>query len=269
MDENRLSEAIVRLVRLAKRLRGPGGCPWDAKQTDQSVKNYLLEEAYEVVDAVEKADPELICDELGDLLFQIVFLAQLASERNEFDLADVVERIEKKMIRRHPHVFGDVEVADAEEVARNWARIKQEEKGEQGESKVAAALRDVPLSMPSLLRTHRLCERASKMNVELDKIEDTVQAIENGLIVARERRQGKGFTGVEDALGWSLFAIAEVIRLLGGNAEDILARTNNKFLSLLEALEEDLDREGVSLNEASNTQIAAAWERVKKRKRQD
>ena len=108
MDTKRLSEAIVRLVNLVARLRGPGGCPWDAKQTDDTVKNYLLEEAYEVVDAVERQDPQLVCGELGDLLFQIVFMAHLAMERKEFDLADVIEQVEEKMIRRHPHVFDNI-----------------------------------------------------------------------------------------------------------------------------------------------------------------
>ena len=127
MDPTRLTEAVKALVQLVDRLRGPGGCPWDAKQTDSSIKVYLIEEAYEVLDALEKSIPEEVCMELGDLLFHVVFLAKLAEERNEFDFVEVVEKITEKMVRRHPHVFGDVRVDNAEDVAYNWARIKRNE----------------------------------------------------------------------------------------------------------------------------------------------
>ena len=129
MDSDRLSKAIVALTNLVARLRGPEGCPWDARQTDSTIKIYLIEEAFEVLDAIEKSSPEDVCLELGDLLFQVLFLARLADERNEFDFIDVVEKITKKMIHRHPHVFGEVKVNSAEDVANNWANIKKAEKG--------------------------------------------------------------------------------------------------------------------------------------------
>ena len=261
MDTNRLSEAIVRLARLAERLRGPGGCPWDAKQTDQSVKNYLLEEAYEVLDAVDKGDPELVCGELGDLLFQIVFLAQLGSERGEFELADVVEQVEKKMIRRHPHVFGEMVVKDADEVARNWAKIKEEEKGTKGEKGVRALMK-VPLSLPALLRAHRLCERASKINLGLSKMEDPIRLIEEGLEVLKGVKENLE-AGIEETLGCTLISLVEAIRMRGKNAEDILRKSNQRFLDVLEALEDELERQGIELRRASETQIIAAWKKVK------
>ena len=133
MEPDKLSGALLALVELVARLRGPGGCPWDAKQTDETLKIYLLEEAYEVLDAVERSSPRQVCQELGDLLFQILFLAHLAEERQEFDLVDVLETIREKMIRRHPHVFGDVAVETAEDVAENWAEIKRNEKEGKGE----------------------------------------------------------------------------------------------------------------------------------------
>ena len=123
MDINRSADAIRSLVKLVARLRGPGGCPWDAEQTDDTIKIYLLEEAYEVLDALEDASPGEVCSELGDLLFQILFLTQLASEREEFDFNGVVEGITEKMTRRHPHVFGDTKVNGSEDVASNWAVI--------------------------------------------------------------------------------------------------------------------------------------------------
>ena len=131
-----MSKAIVTLVELIARLRGPAGCPWDAKQTDSDIKTYLIEEAYEVIEAIESANSQEVCEELGDLLFQILFLAQLATERNEFDITEVLEKITEKMIYRHPHVFGQTKVNSAEEVARNWAKIKKTEKGTGREMKI-------------------------------------------------------------------------------------------------------------------------------------
>ncbi|RLB41745.1 MAG: nucleoside triphosphate pyrophosphohydrolase [Deltaproteobacteria bacterium] len=264
MEATRLSKAIVRLARLAERLRGPGGCPWDAKQTDQSVKNYLLEEAYEVLDAVEKEAPDLVCGELGDLLFQIVFLAQLASERGEFELADVIERIEQKMIRRHPHVFGNTKVRDADEVAANWAKIKESEKGS-NEKKGAKALGEVPLALPALLRAHRLCERASKMNLGLAGMVDPIGLVEEGLHALKKEGKGDLRPEVEERIGWGLLGLVEAIRLRGKNAEDILRKTNQRFLEALEAVEKELREQGVEPAKATEAQLLAAWKQINAR----
>lgn len=262
MDDKRLSQAIVRLVNLAARLRGPGGCPWDAKQTDQTVKNYLLEEAYEVVDAIDRGDAQLVCAELGDLLFQIIFLAELASERGEFEFADVVEKIEEKMIRRHPHVFGQVKVKDADEVAKNWARIKETEKG--GESrKGIKALMDIPLSLPALLRCHRICERASKMNFEISRIESPLKLIEKGLKVLQDLDEKRLTPEKEQTLGCALFGFVEAVRECGGNTEDLLRKAVERFLLMVEAVEEALEADGLSLGNASDEQIKAVWKKVK------
>ena len=164
MELNRLSSAIVELARLVGRLRSPGGCPWDARQTDSTIKMYLLEEAYEVLEAVEGSSPMDVCQELGDLLFQILFLAQLAAEREEFDFTDVVEGITEKMIHRHPHVFGGVSVETAEDVALNWAKIKREEKKEAG--RTTSQLDGVPEGLPALSRAHRLSERATRADAK-------------------------------------------------------------------------------------------------------
>ena len=147
MSKDRLSNALSALWELVARLRGPGGCPWDAKQMDSDVKMYLLEEAYEVLDAIEKESPDDVREELGDLLFQIIFLCSLAADRGEFDLAEVMEEIGDKMIRRHPHVFGGEKVNSPSEVSHNWARIKREEKGDNGSA--SDSLRDVPLDLPA------------------------------------------------------------------------------------------------------------------------
>jgi len=150
MDTDRLAGAIRSLVELVTRLRGPGGCPWDAKQTDSTIKIYLLEEAYEVLDALEDSSPEEVCSELGDLLFQILFLAQLASERGEFDFNEVVEGITEKMTRRHPHVFGNTRVESAEDVSSNWVKIKRTEKGKSKET--SFLLQSIPSGLPALFK---------------------------------------------------------------------------------------------------------------------
>lgn len=220
-DRTRLAEAIEALTQLADTLRGPGGCPWDAAQNDNTVKLYLLEEAYEVLDAVDRHGPEAVCSELGDLLFQIVFLAQLAQERGEFNLADVVERIHQKMIRRHPHVFGKEKASRPEEVAKRWAEIKREE-GEDND------LGKIPEALPALLRAHRLGERASKLdqgsqskNPGFDFLAPHIQALKDATLSGKREE-------LASALGGLLFKLAQFSRLWGLNAEELLRQENQK-----------------------------------------
>ncbi len=241
MDPDRLSRAIVDLVGLVERLRGPGGCPWDAEQTDATIKIYLLEEAYEVLEAIEKSSSTDICLELGDLLFQILFLARLAEERNEFDFVQVIETIKAKMIRRHPHVFGEVKVDTAEDVALNWAKIKKSEKGALHE---ASSLENVPVNLPALLRAHRLGERASREGFDplhvgaglappdKGQIWDGVQERFEKLRTALAE-QNKDLLG--EIMGDLLFDIAGLARAWRLNAEDVLRLANQRFLERFEA----------------------------------
>ncbi len=213
---------------LVEKLRGPGGCPWDAKQTSASIKTYLLEEAYEVADAVERESPQEVCHELGDLLFQVLFMASLYKDSGNFDLQDVLETIRKKMIRRHPHVFGPVEVNSAEEVAANWEKIKKEELGLSENSRWP--LEKVPENLPALLRAYRLIERASK----------------HGLLPPGEEERGGGVKdigcGLGEAvlqgdrpqigkiIGQALFNLVALARKWGLNAEDLLREENRHFI---------------------------------------
>jgi MazG family protein len=230
MDSGKLREAAERLADLVSRLRGPGGCPWDARQTEDTVRMYVLEEAYEVVDAVEKGAGPEICSELGDLLFQIVFLARLAEEKGAFDLVDVVEGVIVKMVRRHPHVFGSVRLETSEEVARNWALIKREEKGDKDSS--AGTLCAVPDGLPALLRAHRLNRKAADAELpgcprgNLSEIEKGLQHLESALA---EGDQGQ----LEDSLGTLLFDMAGLAGQHGLNAEDLLRKANRRFLNRL------------------------------------
>ncbi len=221
MDPLKLSQAAARLTDLVSRLRGPGGCPWDAEQTGETIRMHLLEEAYEVLDAVERGSREELCGELGDLLFQVLFLAQLAEEEGAFDLVDVMDGITEKMIRRHPHVFGSASLETPEEVAESWARIKREEKGAGGPG-------DVPHGLPALLRAHRLTRRAAAAEGAEDPrgsradIERDLEALNHAL-----ERGDRG--DLEERIGEMLFDLAGFAGRCGLNAEDLLRRTNRRF----------------------------------------
>lgn len=261
MDSDRLSRAIVALVELVVRLRGPNGCPWDAEQTDSTIKVYLLEEAYEVLDAIEKSSPRDVCMELGDLLFQILFLAQLAAEREEFDFTEVVERITEKMTHRHPHVFGKTKIDNAEDVALNWARIKAKEKG--ASHKPSSALKSIPLNLPALLRAHRLCERASKPNpyrANEDETLATVQA-EFEALKSAIAQQDRNLVG--EKTGDLLFDLANLTRHWGLNAENLLRLANQKFLKCFENTEKELKKSGLNIEEATPDQLNRAWKKSK------
>ncbi|MFO7785859.1 MAG: nucleoside triphosphate pyrophosphohydrolase [Thermodesulfobacteriota bacterium] len=227
MDNRRLEEEVSRLADLVSRLRGPNGCPWDARQTEDTIRMYLLEETYEVVDAVEKGVWPEICGELGDLLFQIVFLARLAEEKKAFDLVGVVEGITEKMIRRHPHVFGSVRADTPEEVAENWAKIKREEN--RGDKAGANDLCAVPDGLPALLRAHRLNQKAAvAVDVagdprgDLDDIEKDLEYLKAALIAADR-------DALEERLGALFFDLAGLAGRYGSNAEDVLRKTNRRF----------------------------------------
>ena len=213
---------------LVERLRGPGGCPWDAKQTAESIKTYVLEEAYEVADAVERGSPDEVRQELGDLLFQVLFMASLYKDSGQFDLQEVMETIRRKMIRRHPHVFGPAEVHSAEEVAANWERIKKEEMGLSENSRWP--LEKVPENLPSLMRAYRLIERASKHGLVPAQEGggwSTLQGPWNGLgeaLLKKDRSQ------IGRRIGEILFALAALAREWGLNAEDLLREKNRRFI---------------------------------------
>lgn len=227
MDKDKLSQAIIALSELVERLRGPGGCPWDAQQTDLTLKMYLLEEAYEVLDAIEKGSPKEVCQELGDLLFQILFLCRLAEERGEFDLTEVIEGIREKMINRHPHVFGETDVESPEEVALNWARIKRNERDKVDDR--SSVLQSVPRNLPALLRAHRINERASKVDRDGPKPGELWAKVEEEFKELRGTMLNSDKDRVGEKVGDLLFTLADLARVQGLNAEDLLRETNNRF----------------------------------------
>ncbi|MFI5395115.1 MAG: nucleoside triphosphate pyrophosphohydrolase [Candidatus Binatia bacterium] len=254
------AEAFAELVRIMERLRGPGGCPWDREQTHQSIKPYLIEEAYEVAEAIEENDTDELQAELGDLLLQIVFHAEMARAAGLFTIEDVVRGISAKMIRRHPHVFGDTTVKDSDEVLRNWARIKAEERrGREDRSTVSG----VPRALPALLRSHRLSEKASGVGFDweragevLDKAREEFAELEAALQLADPAE-------VEAELGDLLFALTSLGRHLGIHAEDALHRANDRFIRRFRYIEERLAERHQNIHDASVEEMNTLWEEAK------
>lgn len=249
-----------RLRSLCARLRAPDGCPWDREQTLESLRAYIVEEAYEVVDAITANDPEALVEELGDLLFQIVFVAQLAEEKGWFDVLRVCELIHAKMVARHPHVFGEVRVAGAQEVVQNWERIKKGEKRR-------GALAGVPESLPALLKTLRITEKAAALGFDWEKPEDVLTKVREEVEeLAQAVRRAQGETEeakVREELGDVLFSMANVARHLGVDPEAALQAANRKFVERFSAMEKLAEARGRTLESCGADELETLWEEAK------
>ncbi len=256
-----MSDPIAKLDDLAKRLRGPDGCPWDQKQTPESVRRYLVEEAYEAAEAIADGDDERTLEELGDLLFQLVFTANLYQEMGRFSLADAAEAAAEKMIRRHPHVFGRLECETAEEVLDNWGRIKRAEKG----GAEASTLGEVPRGLPALMRADRLSSRAARVGFDWpdagavwDKVGE--ELAELGRAVAAGDEQAAA-----EELGDLLFSLANLARHWGRDPEALLQAANSKFERRFKAMEAEIKARGGDLEKMSLAEMDAVWEELKGR----
>jgi MazG family protein len=264
------------LVALMSRLRSPEGCPWDREQTYATLAPMLLEEAYEAFEAVEEARegrPEHLREELGDLLFQIVFYAQVAAERGEFTIDDVTERIHAKMVRRHPHVFGDVRVRDNDELLRNWEALKAEEKREAGAAGDDASLLDgVSGRAPALMEAHQLTTKAARVGFDWQNVDDIFDKLveETGELRAaiREHREAGDageaeFARVREEVGDLLFAVTNIARHLGVEPEAALKLANRKFRRRFRHIERSLRARGRDLQGASLEEMEELWQEAK------
>jgi MazG family protein len=259
----RSAAAVEELLAIMERLRGPDGCPWDREQTMRSLRPYLLEESYEVLEAMESGDSREHCEELGDLLLQIVFQALLAREAGQFEFADVAEAISRKLVRRHPHVFGDAQVRDAEGVMRQWVALKREEKAERGGGK--SVLEGVPRELPQLARAERLTEKASRIGFDWPdaagaraKVDEELGELDRALASGDPRR-------VEDELGDVLFSVANLARKLSLPPEEALRGAVGRFIARFQHVEEELARRGVAPGDATLREMDDLWEQAKRR----
>jgi tetrapyrrole methylase family protein/MazG family protein len=244
------------------RLRGPAGCPWDRQQTHRSLKPYLLEETYELLEAIDSDDPAKIANELGDLLLQVVFHAQLAAERGQFDLEAVAEGIVAKLIHRHPHVFGDTTVRDAQEVLANWEKLKAQEPTT---SDRASVLDGVPQTLPALMRAAELQKRAARVGFDWDDVAGALAKIDEELRELRAARANATAPKLAEEIGDLLFAVVNVSRFCGVDPEDALRQTIGKFCRRFRRIEEQARRSGRALQDMSLQEMDAIWEEAKAR----
>ncbi len=252
------AQALVRLMELVERLRAPDGCPWDRRQNPRSVAPYILEEAYEAVEAVEQGQAREVCAELGDLVFQVAFMAQLFAEQELFDLSRVLESVTEKMIRRHPHVFAREKAASAEEVKGLWGRIKSRERRQNHQG----LLDSLPRAAPALVRAHRLGQRVARVGFDwtgADQVWDKVQEELEELRGADSPRQQ------ERELGDLLFTLAQWARHQGLGAESALRRANARFQRRFQAMENLARSRGLELERMDPAEMDRLWEEIKSR----
>ena len=274
---------------MQQRLLAPGGCPWDRQQTHETLRTYLLEETYEVLDALDSKQPEKIAEELGDLLLQVLFHAELGRLEGTFELGDVIESIYLKMVRRHPHVFGETKARDAAEVLKNWEQIKAEERraaakgaggaaraprhggavplqegAQSGEDKQESVLDGVPHSLPALMRAYQMTRRAAHVGFDWETAEGVLEKVQEE---ARELRAvpAEDRERLEEEAGDLLFAAMNAARFLKLDPELALRRANAKFEARFRAMEQEAARDGRKLAGASPAELDELWERVKQR----
>jgi MazG family protein len=246
-------EAFTRLVEIMARLRAPGGCPWDREQNFDTIKPYLLEETYEVMDAIDSRDWKGLAEELGDLLLQSVFFAQMASEVGHFDIRDSLEAINSKLVRRHPHVFGDGEAKTSDEVLRKWDEIKKTEK-----PRLQGLLTGVPRTLPALVEAQQIASRAATAGFDWENVDQVFDKLKEELA---ELHAASSQDQREDELGDMLFVIVNIARFLKVDPEQALRRTNAKFRSRFGHVEQGL---GKPLQEATVAEMEALWQAAKK-----
>lgn len=285
MDQKKIGETFTEFVRVIKKLRTPDtGCPWDLQQDHRSLRPYMIEEAYEAIEAIDKDDDKALCDELGDLLLQVVLHAQVASDRKAFSISDVVENVTQKMIRRHPHVFGDVQVKNSQEVVKNWEEIKiaEAQAAEKNEQKstslhpITDNLRNIPIALPALLRAQRLGEKAAKVHFDwdsiagvLDKVKEELGELEAEITPLSSSTEGSSAATLSDTekeaikheLGDVLFALCQLARWLNASAEDSLRICTERFISRFSEMEVNISE---PLGSLSIDQLEEAWQKAKK-----
>lgn len=253
------SGSLTRLREIVHRLRAPGGCPWDREQTHESLIPHVIEEAYEVAEAIRAGDPALICEELGDLLLQPVLHAEIAAESGAFDLDRIAHELSEKLIRRHPHVFGEANVTTAAGVLTQWDAIKREEKGERHEG----MLHGVGKGLPALMKAQKVQKKAARVGFDwpdampvFDKIREEASEIEAAVASGDK-------THISEEIGDLLFSVVNLARKLGVESEAALAAASEKFVRRFHALENRITSSGRKLGECTLEEIDAVWEEVK------
>jgi XTP/dITP diphosphohydrolase len=255
-------EAFARLVKIMDELREK--CPWDKKQTIESLRHLTIEETYELCDAILDKDMQKIKKELGDLLLHLVFYARIASETNDFDMLDVINSLCEKLIVRHPHIYGDVKVKNEHEVKENWEKIKLRDKDSQTEEGYRSVLNGVPLSLPSVVKAWRIQEKVRAVGFDWEKPEQVWGKVEEELGELKKEVDNKSEKErVEDEFGDVMFALINYARFIGVNPEDALEKTNRKFIKRFQYLEREASKEGKNLSDMTLAEMDVYWNKAK------
>lgn len=249
------------LVDVIAMLRSENGCPWDREQTHESLKPTLIEETYETLEAIDAGDPKKLKEELGDLLLNIMLQAQIAAEHETFDIYGVIETLTEKMIRRHPHVFGDVNVEDSDEVLKNWEAIKRQETGYEDRKSV---LDGIPNALPMLLRAQKIQNRAARVGFDWDELKDVVAKVEEELEEVKVSINADEPEATAMELGDLLFAIVNLCRFMELQAEETLRQANRKFTKRFKWMEAELERRGTNFEAQDLESLDTIWEEAKK-----
>jgi len=263
MTAQTAGEKFQFLVNLMARLRGPGGCPWDREQNFDTIKPFLLEETYEVMDAIDARNWTELAGELGDLLLQAVFFSQMASEENRFRIEDALDAINQKLVRRHPHVFGS-ETAETEgDVRKRWSQIKAEEKREKGEPDTTL-LGSVPRSLPALVEAQQIASRAAQAGFDWENTGQVIDKLHEELREFDDARAGGSREDIEDEMGDLLFVLVNLARFVKVDPEQALRKTNAKFRRRFGYVEKKLAERGRSTRESSIEEMETLWQEAKK-----
>lgn len=256
------SGKLERLIDIMKLLRSAEGCPWDREQTHESLKKYLIEETYEYLEVVDLKDKARMCEELGDVLLQIVFHARIAEENGDFNIEDVINGVCEKMIHRHPHVFGDVSAETSSQVLKNWEEIKKKEKGVTDQTSV---LQDVPKNLPALMRSYKVQQKAAQVGFDWTDTGDVFAKIREEIDELEAEYKKHNKSGIEDELGDVLFSIVNLSRFLKVHPELSLTQSANKFINRFEYIEKQAAEQGKKLNEMSLDEMETLWVEAKKK----
>lgn len=260
---NQTQTQLQELIALIRRLRAPDGCPWDRKQTRQDIGKYLLDESYEVLDALTENDPGHIQEELGDLLFQILFIAEISAESGEFSLADVMKGVKDKMIRRHPHVFGDVKVESVQDVKDNWQEIKRKERG--GAIPGKSPFGNLPRSMPALQRALKISAAASRCGFDWPDADGVLDKLKEELDELGEARKQGDAVRIEEEMGDLFFTLVNLSRFLSVDAEKAASGAADKFLRRWSYITQKLAAQGLSPADATPAEMDVIWNEAKEK----
>ncbi|MBQ8015574.1 MAG: nucleoside triphosphate pyrophosphohydrolase [Clostridia bacterium] len=254
------SYTVQDLVEIMRLLRMPGGCPWDAEQTHESIKKNLIEETYEVIEAINKKDKALLCEELGDLLMQVVFHAQMEKEEGCFDFDSVADGVCKKLIERHPHVFGEVNVSGVDDVLTNWDAIKRKTKGQKT---TTDSMLSVPRELPALMRATKLQKKAADVGFDWSDVSGALDKLQEEIDELRQAVENKDESNMSEELGDVLFSAVNVSRFIKTDAEEALTAASDKFLARFTTVEALAKERGVDMNSASLEELDRLWDEAK------